>query len=296
MLEEIVKEISDIKILELKPLNSGGQKQVYLTKLEKDICLLKIVPLFPSYLDINNYDDDAILEIEEQVEARLKRELKLMNLCSDRFPKTKYIESYKKIVFNDKKYAFYFEEYINGKDLDLVMKEKGKYNLFEIISFLKSMIINLKCMYAYEIVHRDIKPKNIIVKDEDYFLIDLGLCRQTYEDETLTVSFQTLGTKSYMSPEQRKGVKTDYKWDFRNDLYAIGLIITEMFLPDMRKIRYENIYLPALKQLWYATSTNKNETKFFDSVIIRLLAIERFARFKTIEDIEIAVNALEEVM
>ena len=258
-------------------------------------CLLKIVPLIPKYIDISNMSDEDRESIEDQVQARLKRELKLMKLCSERIPKILFLEDYLVFHYNSRNYAFYFEEYINGLDMRKVMNQKNKYSIDEIINFLEEMILNLKCFQENEIVHRDIKPANIITRGNEYYLIDLGLCRQTYEDETLTVSFQTLGTQSYLSPEQRKGVRTDYKWDFRNDLYAIGLIVMEMYLPSTRVIRTENINLNNLKQLWYINSNDKRSTMFFNEVITKLLAENKFARFRTIDMIQEAINMIKEV-
>lgn len=295
MKEKIEELLGQEEIIIKDVIGDGGQKDVFLINYKNQECLLKIIPLIPKYIDITNMSDEEKESIEDQVQARLKRELKLMKLCSERIPKILFLDNYLVFNFNNKNYAFYFEEYINGLNLHEVMNEKGGYSIDEIIIFLERMVLNLKCLQKNDIVHRDIKPANIITYGNDYFLIDLGLCRQTYEDETLTISFQTLGTQSYLSPEQRKGVKTDYHWDFRNDLYAIGLIAMEMYLPPTRVIRNENVNLNNLRQLWYMNSNDQKSKIFFNEIITKLLAENRFARFKTIDMIEEAINNIKEV-
>ena len=295
MIEIIEKLLGNEKIIIKDIIGQGGQKDVYLVHYRNQECLLKIIPLIPRTINITKLSDDDKEAIEDQVQARLRRELKLMKLCSERIPNILFLDDYLIFNFNDKNYAFYFEEYINGKNLQETMEIKDKYSIDEIINFLEKMIINLRCLQKNDIVHRDIKPANIINYNDDYYLIDLGLCRQTYEDETLTVSFQTLGTQSYLSPEQRKGVKTDYQWDFRNDLYAIGLIAMEMYLPLTRVIRTENINLNNLRKLWYINSNDKKSTMFFNEIITKLLAENRFARFRTIDMMEETINIIKEV-
>lgn len=295
MKEKIEELLGQEEIVIQDVIGNGGQKDVFLINYKNQECLLKIIRLIPKYIDITNMSDEEKESIEDQVQARLKREIKLMKLCSERIPKILFLDDYLVFNFNNKNYAFYFEEYINGLNLDEVMKEKGGYPIDEIIIFLEKMVLNLKCLQKNDIVHRDIKPANIITYNNDYFLIDLGLCRQTYEDETLTISFQTLGTRSYLSPEQRKGVKTDYHWDFRNDLYAIGLVAMEMYLPSTRVIRTENVNLNNLRQLWHMNSNDQKSKMFFNEIITKLLAENRFARFRTIDMMEEAINKIKEV-
>lgn len=295
MKEKIEEMLNGKEIILKDVIGNGGQKEVCLVNYENKECLLKIIPLIPKYIDITNLSDDDKESIEDQVQARLRRELKLMKLCSERIPNILFLDDYLVFNFNGRNYAFYFEEYFDGLNLCETMKNKEKYSIDEIIFFLEKMILNLKCLQKNDIVHRDIKPANIIVCDNDYYLIDLGLCRQTYEDETLTISFQTLGTQSYLSPEQRKGVKTDYQWDFRNDLYAIGLIAMEMYLPSTRVTRTENINLNNLKQLWHMNSSDQKSLIFFNEIITKLLAENKFARFRTIDMMEATINKIKEV-
>lgn len=292
-IEELLGQDESVEIKEV--IGQGGQKDVYLIKYKNQTCLLKIIPLVPRNINISDLSEDDVELIEDQVQARLKRELKLMKLCSDRIPNVLFLDDYLVFRLDDRNYAFYFEEYIAGPSLQHVMKESGAYHIDEIIIFLEKMVLNLKCLQESDIVHRDIKPANIIVYDNDYYLIDLGLCRQTFEDETLTISFQALGTKSYFSPEQRKGVKTDYHWDFRNDLYAIGLIVMEMYIPSTRVIRTENINLSSLRELWYRNSSDQKSVMLFNQIITKLLAENRFARFRDLEMMEEAISLVKGV-
>ena len=69
----------------------------------------------------------------------------------------------------------------------------------------------------------------------------------------------------------------------------------EMYLPSTRVIRNENVNLNNLRQLWYMNSNDQKSKIFFNEIITKLLAENRFARFKTIDMIEEAINNIKEV-
>jgi len=188
----------------------------------------------------------------------------------------------------NKKYAVYFEEFIEGVPLNKIIADKSSFDILDIINFIDEMTKNLKVLADNKIVHRDIKPQNIIFSSTNqYILIDFGIGRNYFEDTNLTVSYQTIGTRKYLSPEQRTGVPSTYKWNFKNDLYAVGLIAMEMFLPETRvRDINSNINLKDLMVKWKEKSTNDTEITFFKKVMIKLLAENRFERFDTIEEIE----------
>ena len=92
-----------------------------------------------------------------------------------------------------------------------------------VVRILRQMAYILQACNQVDVVHRDIKPDNIIITDPSWGvkLIDFGIAKDTAEQHTLSQTGQVLGTPAYMSPEQCKGAK---EIDIRTDIYALGVV------------------------------------------------------------------------
>ena len=92
-----------------------------------------------------------------------------------------------------------------------------------VVRILRQMAYILQACDQVDVVHRDIKPDNIIITDPSWSvkLIDFGIAKDTAEQHTLSQTGQVLGTPAYMSPEQCKGAK---EIDIRTDIYALGVV------------------------------------------------------------------------
>jgi len=92
-----------------------------------------------------------------------------------------------------------------------------------VVRILRQMAYILQACNQVDVVHRDIKPDNIIITDPSWSvkLIDFGIAKDTAEQHTLSQTGQVLGTPAYMSPEQCKGAK---EIDIRTDIYALGVV------------------------------------------------------------------------
>ena len=114
-------------------------------------------------------------------------------------------------------------ELIEGITLKQYMEQKGVLNWREALHFSTQIAKALEHAHSRGIIHRDIKPHNIMVlKDGSVKVADFGIARVSSAQSTLTR--EALGSVHYISPEQAKGGRIDY----RSDLYSLGVVMYEM--------------------------------------------------------------------
>ncbi|MDD4689650.1 MAG: Stk1 family PASTA domain-containing Ser/Thr kinase [Eubacteriales bacterium] len=115
-------------------------------------------------------------------------------------------------------------EYIEGITLKEYIEKNGVFSWREAIEISVRILDALEHAHKHNIVHRDIKPHNIMVTpDKDIKVMDFGIARAATAS-TLTLSGTTIGSVHYFSPEQAKGSYTDSK----SDIYSMGVVMYEM--------------------------------------------------------------------
>lgn len=119
--------------------------------------------------------------------------------------------------------AYIAMEYVEGASLHQYIQKKGKLAPREALNYMAQACSALYAIHSMGIVHRDIKPDNIVIaKGGLVKLMDFGLAKA--EDHRITKSNIVMGTPCYMSPEQAQGKDVDA----RADIYAMGLVLYEM--------------------------------------------------------------------
>jgi len=114
-------------------------------------------------------------------------------------------------------------ELIDGITLKQYIQKKGVLNWREALHFTNQMVKALSHFHSRGIIHRDIKPHNImILRDGSIKVADFGIARFTAKQNTLTQ--EALGSVHYISPEQARGSNIDA----RSDLYSVGVVMYEM--------------------------------------------------------------------
>ena len=125
---------------------------------------------------------------------------------------------------NDKNVHYIVMEYIKGKTLKDLIREKGKLSYDETIDYSIQIAEALKHAHLNHIVHRDIKPQNIMINEDNIIKVtDFGIARAA-TSSTLTTTSNVLGSVHYFSPEQARGGYTDEK----SDIYSLGMVMYEM--------------------------------------------------------------------
>jgi serine/threonine-protein kinase len=115
-------------------------------------------------------------------------------------------------------------ELIGGPSLRKVLTAVGRLSAPEAVAVTLQVLQGLDAAHRAGVVHRDIKPGNIMLDASGRaILMDFGLARRA-ERQSLTAAGAVLGTPEYMSPEQARGEKADA----RSDLYSIGIVLYEM--------------------------------------------------------------------
>src|SRR5208337_3646383 len=114
-------------------------------------------------------------------------------------------------------------EYIQGKTLSQILKERGAIPVEELIPILEQILLAVETAYKAGIVHRDIKPSNIMITEDNRVkVMDFGIAK--LPSLSLTVTGMVLGTPFYMSPEQISGKKVD----IRSDIFSLGAVFYEL--------------------------------------------------------------------
>ncbi|MFR5642764.1 MAG: Stk1 family PASTA domain-containing Ser/Thr kinase [Clostridium paraputrificum] len=115
-------------------------------------------------------------------------------------------------------------EYVKGKTLKELIKQFGKLNYETAITIAVQIAKALECAHKNNIIHRDVKPQNILVTEEGLIKVtDFGIAKST-SSATLTNTTTIMGSAHYFSPEQAKGTLVDN----RTDLYSLGVVLYEM--------------------------------------------------------------------
>lgn len=115
-------------------------------------------------------------------------------------------------------------EFVNGKTLKQLIREKGQLSIEESLDIAIKIAEALSHAHENHIVHRDIKPHNILVTEDGVVKVtDFGIARAA-TTSTVTNTSNVIGSVHYFSPEQARGGYTDEK----SDIYSLGVVMYEM--------------------------------------------------------------------
>src|SRR5208337_3512314 len=175
------------------------------------------------------------------------------------------------------------EEYIESEALSNCMGEFS--SLPKIIPMVANLVAGLKIIWDKNIVHRDIKPDNILIGTDGIpRIIDLGIAR-LLDQESLTHSLAARGpcTPIYAAPEQLSNRKTEI--DSRTDQFAIGILMMQLLLKgvhpfDPSLVGGTSIVENIIAGTWYAKALEVPHLLPVKNLVNRLLGPEPFQRYR----------------
>ena len=189
----------------LNHLGTGGMSTVYLAEhlLMQRRVAIKILPK-------GRVEDTSYL-------ARFYREAQAAAALDDR----NVVKAYD--VDNEGDIHYFVMEYVEGKDLQVLVRDGGTLDYNLAADYIRQAARGLAHAHAIGLVHRDVKPANLLVdKEGTVKVLDLGLARFSDDDKaSLTVAYDenVLGTADYLAPEQ---AVDSHSADARADIYSLG--------------------------------------------------------------------------
>lgn len=175
-------------------------------------------------------------------------------------------------------------EYVDGRMLKDLIAE-GPLPVAEACRIIESVLTALEYSHRAGVVHRDIKPGNIMITPAGQVkVMDFGIARAISDSSATVAQTSTiLGTAQYFSPEQARGETVDA----RSDLYSTGVVLFEM-LTGRAPFRGESPVAVAYQHVSEApvapSALNPQVSPSLDSVVLHALAKDRFSRFQTAAD------------
>jgi serine/threonine protein kinase/Tfp pilus assembly protein PilF len=190
----------------IEELGKGGMGKVYKvldTKIKEMVALKLLKPEIAS-------DKQTIERFSN--ELKFARKIRHANVCQmydlNEVEGTHYITM----------------EYVSGQDLKGLIRQTGQLAIGTVISIAKQVCEGLSEAHRLGVVHRDLKPQNIMIdKEGDARIMDFGIAR-ALKAKGITEEGLMIGTPDYMSPEQTEAKDVDH----RSDIYSLGVVLYEM--------------------------------------------------------------------
>lgn len=187
-------------------------------------------------------------------------------------------------VIDEETIYYIVMEYIDGTTLKDIIDSKGKLSEDDAIDYSIQILRALKDAHDHNVVHRDIKPHNIMItKHGAVKVTDFGIARAS-TSTTVTTTSDVLGSVHYISPEQARGGYTDNK----TDIYSFGIVLYEM-LTGKKPYDGDNPISVAMKQIQddivppseYLPNMNKN----LEKIILKCTRKKQSERYQSVDDI-----------
>lgn len=178
---------------------------------------------------------------------------------------------------------FIVMEYIDGKTLKNLIKKRGALTVVEVVDIMLQLTSAISCAHDSYIIHRDIKPQNVMILDDGRVKItDFGIAIASNASE-LTQTNSVMGSVHYLPPEQANGAGATAK----SDIYSLGILMFEL-LTGKLPFKGENAVEIALKQMKEqipsVCAINPEIPQSIENVILKACAKNPKNRYDNVKD------------
>lgn len=191
---------------------------------------------------------------------------------------------------------FFTMPVVTGESLHALMTREAQLSITEAVRIAREVAAALMFAHQSGVVHRDVKPENILMQDGHAMLADFGIARASSDlraTQVLTRTGMSLGTPTYMSPEQAVG---DRELDGRSDQYSLACALYEMLAgqaPFTAKTAQGLMARHMLENVPSLAIVRSNVPQQVEDAIVRAMAKVPADRFETIADFAEALGTAE---
>jgi serine/threonine protein kinase len=215
-------------------------------------------------------------DIIETAKLLFKREVAILKYLQQKQQIPKYF-NYFEDVQNGQTHYYLVQEYIDGEPLQNLIGQQ--WTQARVINFLREILSILKYLHQINVIHRDIKPPNVMRREEDkkFVLIDFGAVKQLdinyssfHEQHTQTM----IGTSGYAPPEQMAG-----RPGFYSDIYGLGITAIQL----LTKIPPKNLKRDTKDNIIWADGLDIDES--FSAILTKMVYRNPEQRYQSVEDV-----------